>query len=1138
MKKTLTMILILALMLSTFSYAGVATPEFIGTGMMTVDEGATKSIVSSQLGADDPDSDNDMLRFTITSAPSHGQLELKSNPGVAVNSFIQLSVIGSNIQYVHDGSETTSDSFTFKVSNGTNELTGQTFNITVNPVDDQVPTITTNLVMNVNEGTSQRMTDLLKAEDIDTANGDLRFYITTAPAHGSIVPLYGPPTPLTDFSSEDIIKWIKYVHDGSETTSDSFIFKVSDGTNELTGQTFNITINPINDAPIIITNTGMTLDEGASKIITTSMLESDDLDSGDITAVYTVTRDASKGQLENINNPGVAISTFTEENLKNSEIQYSHDGSDSTSDYFVFKVSDGSKERTFQMFNITINPVDDAIRYSVVFKDVDGSLLKTQEVVENTGALAPTSPTREGYTFLGWDVAFDNISSDLTVTAKYTINQYEVAYNANGGTAVSSVDLDYNTLLVAPIAPTKDGYTFVGWYKAIDLQNSWNFSSDRMPAENIVLYAKWEAPQGAVTLVASPNAVETDTNFYKTFNLSLNNDAIFSTISSAAISLSGSLQALTVESVIMTTGSSIGVTTGTSISVTLSGNLSDEGIGAITIDASQLVDSTTHLSADVQVVAKLSYVLTYMGNGNTGGGVPLDSGIYHTSDHGTVLGNVNKLYRTGYTFKHWNTKADGSGNSYSAGESILVSTSNITLYAIWEKTSSTPNHNTSTNKNTTNNVNTTQEGITRIMINGQVENAGIETASGDVGNKKVAVKMDAAMISNRIKEVSNNQTTDEQRTKNVIEIPVMTQNAKELTITLTGDIIKEMDQNNFNLLIKTNTADYRMPAKEVGIDKVAQTLGIPSDQLATIDVEVKMDQVDQASLDQNEMNAEINGYTIIFPAMNFEIVAKVKTNTGEEKEVIVSKFSQYVQKTIRVPAGVDPKRITTGIVYNTDGTISHVPTTIFMEDGVYYASINSMTNSMYSLIGNPVTVASVENHWSKDAVNDLASRLIIKNPETFKPNDNITRGDFAEYITKALGLYRTGQEIDDAFTDITMDDECACAIMIASEYGIINGYPDGTFKSDAQISRQEAMVMYASAMSLVNLQTQESTSIETYDDADDIADWALSGVNKTVGASIFSGKTKTTINPNDTLTYAEAASAIQNLLIKSELISH
>jgi hypothetical protein len=168
----------------------------------------------------------------------------------------------------------------------------------------------------------------------------------------------------------------------------------------------------------------------------------------------------------------------------------------------------------------------------------------------------------------------------------------------------------------------------------------------------------------------------------------------------------------------------------------------------------------------------------------------------------------------------------------------------------------------------------------------------------------------------------------------------------------------------------------------------------------------------------------------------------------------------------------------------------------------------------------------------------MASRLIIKNPETFKPNDNITRGDFAEYITKALGVYRTGQEVGDAFTDISVENECACAVMIASEYGIINGYPDSTFKPDAQISRQEAMVMYASAMTLVNLQAQENTSIETYDDTDDIADWALSGVNKAVGAGIFSGKTKTTINPNDTLTYAEAASAVRNLLIKSGLINN
>ena len=60
--------------------------------------------------------------------------------------------------------------------------------------------------------------------------------------------------------------------------------------------------------------------------------------------------------------------------------------------------------------------------YTVEFLDWDGSLISSQQVEEGQSAAAPADPVREGYTFVGWDKPFDNVTSDLTVTAEYTIN--------------------------------------------------------------------------------------------------------------------------------------------------------------------------------------------------------------------------------------------------------------------------------------------------------------------------------------------------------------------------------------------------------------------------------------------------------------------------------------------------------------------------------------------------------------------------------------------------------------------------------------------------------------------------------------------------------------------------------------------
>ena len=62
------------------------------------------------------------------------------------------------------------------------------------------------------------------------------------------------------------------------------------------------------------------------------------------------------------------------------------------------------------------------VNYTVTFVDYDGTVLKTEEVEEGKSATAPNKPTRENYTFSGWDKEFANVTSDLTVTAVYTEN--------------------------------------------------------------------------------------------------------------------------------------------------------------------------------------------------------------------------------------------------------------------------------------------------------------------------------------------------------------------------------------------------------------------------------------------------------------------------------------------------------------------------------------------------------------------------------------------------------------------------------------------------------------------------------------------------------------------------------------------
>ena len=116
--------------------------------------------------------------------------------------------------------------------------------------------------------------------------------------------------------------------------------------------------------------------------------------------------------------------------------------------------------------NMSVDVVYSANTYTVTFKDWNGTVLKTQQVQYGGAATAPANPTRVGYTFTGWDKAFTNVTANLVVTAQYSINTYTVTFKDWNGTVLKTQQVQYGGAATAPANPTREGYTFTGWDKA------------------------------------------------------------------------------------------------------------------------------------------------------------------------------------------------------------------------------------------------------------------------------------------------------------------------------------------------------------------------------------------------------------------------------------------------------------------------------------------------------------------------------------------------------------------------------------------------------------------------------------------------------------------------------------------------
>lgn len=295
--------------------------------------------------------------------------------------------------------------------------------------------------------------------------------------------------------------------------------------------------------------------------------------------------------------------------------------------------------------------------YTLTFNPNGGSVSPTSKSVaygSQYGTL-PT-PTRTGYTFTGWFTAASGgtkVSTtttmgagNATIYAQWTPTNYTITYNLNGGTNPSGVATSYNitsSTITLP-TPSRNGYSFGGWYTSSSLSGTAVTSIATGSTGNKVFYAKW-----------------TPVNYSISYNLN-------------GGSVSGNPSSYNIETATFT------LKNPTKTGYTFTGWTGSNGSTAQT-SVSIAKGSTGNKSYTANWRAN-TYIVAYNANGGSG----TTASSSHTYGVAKTL-TANAFTRTGYTFKGWNTKADGSGTSYTNSQSVsnLTSTngSTVTLYAQW-----------------------------------------------------------------------------------------------------------------------------------------------------------------------------------------------------------------------------------------------------------------------------------------------------------------------------------------------------------------------------------------------------------------------------------------------------------------------
>ncbi|KAJ8342512.1 hypothetical protein SKAU_G00324400 [Synaphobranchus kaupii] len=226
---------------------------------LVVTEGENKLITPFELMVEDQDSADHLLKFTVTQVPVHGRLLFNNSRPVA--SFTKQDLDENMISYKHDGTESTQDSFSFTVTDGTHTdfyvfpdtvfetRKPQMMKITIVSVDNGVPQIVVNKgaptlrILSTGDLGYMITSKALKAEDRDSTQVSLIFRLTLGPEHGYLIDLGKGNNSVTTFTQADIddMKICYVLKEGDNATMDMFHFSVEDnGGNKLKNQVFRL----------------------------------------------------------------------------------------------------------------------------------------------------------------------------------------------------------------------------------------------------------------------------------------------------------------------------------------------------------------------------------------------------------------------------------------------------------------------------------------------------------------------------------------------------------------------------------------------------------------------------------------------------------------------------------------------------------------------------------------------------------------------------------------------------------------------------------------------------------------------------------------------------------------------------------
>ncbi|WAA12133.1 S8 family serine peptidase [Fervidibacillus halotolerans] len=346
------------------------------------------------------------------------------------------------------------------------------------------------------------------------------------------------------------------------------------------------------------------------------------------------------------------------------------------------------------------------------------------------------------------------------------------------------------------------------------------------------------------------------------------------------------------------------------------------------------------------------------------------------------------------------------------------------------------------------------------------------------------------------------QSEDQDVDQVVVVVPELTEQVSEMNVIVSQRALKAVSDSGKTLVVKSGELET-----EFGNSVIS---GLQTSEIVTFSLALATD-----------TDVETDG-SVVSDVYEFSVVSET-----DDVQTEVNEFEEPVKVTVPITAELTDSRKASAYYVSEDG-LQYAGGKY--DEGTFKFSTNHF--SKFVIIERDQSFDDVKDHWAKDVVEVLASRMITngQSETKFNPEGKVTRAEFAVLLARALKL--PTESYEGIFTDVSEDFDWAYpGIEAAYRAGIVKGVSEEEFAPNAEITREQMVVMIIRAIEYANAELLEDLETgSSFADEEQISSYALENIKQALSLGLINGRGENKFAPKETATRAEAATMVYRML--------